>query len=70
MFSAPDHPQRKLIEECPAGAVGVIDRRKDVSAASAGAILAGRLKAASAMRARPDRSASAPTTRGHRHPPT
>ena len=29
VFRDPDHPQRKLIEECPAGAVVVIDSRKD-----------------------------------------
>jgi regulator of RNase E activity RraA len=37
------HPQRKAVEECPAGAVFVIDSRKDARAASAGAILATRL---------------------------
>ena len=45
VFRDPDHPQRKLIEECPPGAVVVIDSRKDARAASAGAILVGRLKA-------------------------
>jgi len=45
VFRDPAHPQRKLIEECPAGAVLVIDSRKDARAASAGAILVGRLKA-------------------------
>jgi len=37
------HPQRKAVEECPAGAVFVIDSRKDARAASAGAILVTRL---------------------------
>ncbi len=37
------HPQRKAIEECPEGAVMVIDSRKDARAASAGAILVTRL---------------------------
>jgi regulator of RNase E activity RraA len=37
------HPQRKAIEECPAGAVFVIDSRKDARAASAGGILVTRL---------------------------
>ncbi len=37
------HPQRKAIEECPAGAVMVIDSRKDARAASAGGILVTRL---------------------------
>jgi regulator of RNase E activity RraA len=37
------HPQRRAIEECPAGAVLVIDSRKDARAASAGSILAARL---------------------------
>lgn len=37
------HPQRKAIEECPPGAVLVIDSRKDARAASAGAILVARL---------------------------
>jgi len=37
------HPQRRAIEECPAGAVLVIDSRKDARAASAGSILVARL---------------------------
>ncbi|MGY2810047.1 regulator of RNase E activity RraA [Bradyrhizobium sp. USDA 4506] len=37
------HPQRKAIEECPVGAVLVMDSRKDARAASAGAILVTRL---------------------------
>src|SRR2546421_668516 len=37
------HPQRKAIEECPEGAVLVVDSRKDARAASAGAILVTRL---------------------------
>lgn len=37
------HPQRKAVEECPAGAVFVIDSRKDARAASAGSILVTRL---------------------------
>ena len=37
------HPQRRAIEECPAGAVFVIDSRKDARAASAGGILVSRL---------------------------
>jgi regulator of RNase E activity RraA len=37
------HPQRKAVEECPPGAVLVIDSRKDARAASAGAILVTRL---------------------------
>src|SRR6195952_858501 len=37
------HPQRKAVEECPPGAVFVIDSRKDPRAASAGAILVARL---------------------------
>lgn len=45
VFRNPDHPQRKAIENCPAGAVLVFDSRKDARAASAGAILVGRLKA-------------------------
>ena len=42
-FKNPDHPQRKAVEECPPGAVMVIDSRKDARAASAGSILASRL---------------------------
>src|ERR1041384_2094221 len=38
------HPQRKAVEECPPGAVLVMDSRKDARAASAGGILVGRLK--------------------------
>jgi regulator of RNase E activity RraA len=37
------HPQRKAVEECPAGSVFVIDAREDASAASAGCILLTRL---------------------------
>ncbi len=39
------HPQRKAIEECPPGAVFVVDSRKDPRAASAGSILVTRLQA-------------------------
>jgi regulator of RNase E activity RraA len=42
-FQNRDHPQRKAVEECPAGAVFVIDSRKDARAASAGSILVSRL---------------------------
>jgi regulator of RNase E activity RraA len=38
-----EHPQRKAIEECPAGHVLVMDSRKDARAASAGDILITRL---------------------------
>ncbi len=44
-YASPDHVQRRAIEECPAGAVLVIDARGDVRAASAGDLLIGRLKA-------------------------
>ena len=37
------HPQRKAIEDCPPGAVMVIDSRKNPRAASAGSILVTRL---------------------------
>jgi len=37
------HPQRRAIEECPAGAVLVIDSRQDARGASAGGILLTRL---------------------------
>jgi regulator of RNase E activity RraA len=43
VFQNREHPQRKAIEECPAGAVFVIDSRKDARAASAGSILVTRL---------------------------
>ena len=43
VFQNRDHPQRKAVEECPAGAVMVIDSRKDARAASAGSILVTRL---------------------------
>lgn len=43
VFQNRDHPQRKAVEECPAGAVLVIDSRKDARAASAGSILVSRL---------------------------
>jgi len=38
------NPQRRAIEECPPGAVMVIDSRKDARAASAGGILVTRLQ--------------------------
>ncbi|MDQ0139481.1 ribonuclease activity regulator RraA [Cupriavidus necator] len=43
VFQDPAHPQRQAIEQCPPGAVLVIDSRKDARAASAGAILVTRL---------------------------
>src|SRR5436853_4540406 len=43
VFKDREHPQRKAIEECPPGAVMVIDSRKDARAASAGSILVSRL---------------------------
>jgi regulator of RNase E activity RraA len=43
VFQDRAHPQRKAIEECPPGAVMVIDSRKDPRAASAGSILISRL---------------------------
>lgn len=44
VFQNRAHPQRKAIEECPPGAVFVIDSRKDARAASAGSILVTRLQ--------------------------
>jgi regulator of RNase E activity RraA len=43
VFRDRGHPQRRAIEECPPGAVLVIDSRKDARAASAGSILVTRL---------------------------
>jgi regulator of RNase E activity RraA len=43
VFRDRSHPQRKAIEDCPPGAVMVMDSRKDARAASAGAILVTRL---------------------------
>ena len=43
VFQDRGHPQRKAVEECPPGAVFVIDSRKDARAASAGSILVSRL---------------------------
>ena len=43
VFQDRAHPQRKAVEECPPGAVLVIDSRKDARAASAGSILVARL---------------------------
>jgi regulator of RNase E activity RraA len=43
VFRDRGHPQRRAIEECPPGAVLVIDSRKDARAASAGYILVTRL---------------------------
>ncbi len=44
VFQDRSHPQRKAVEECPPGAVFVIDSRKDARAASAGSILVTRLQ--------------------------
>lgn len=43
VFRNPAHPQRKAVEDCPPGAVMVIDSRKNPRAASAGGILVTRL---------------------------
>jgi len=43
VFQNPRHPQRVAVEQCPEGAVMVIDSRKDARAASAGSILISRL---------------------------
>jgi regulator of RNase E activity RraA len=43
VFQDRGHPQRKAVEDCPPGAVFVIDSRKDARAASAGSILVTRL---------------------------
>lgn len=43
VFQDRAHPQRKAVEDCPPGAVFVVDSRKDPRAASAGAILVTRL---------------------------
>jgi regulator of RNase E activity RraA len=43
VFQDRAHPQRKAVEECPPGAVFVVDSRKDPRAASAGAIPVARL---------------------------
>ena len=43
VFQDRAHPQRKAVEECPPGAVFVVDSRKDPRAASAGSILLTRL---------------------------
>ncbi len=45
VFRDRSHPQRKAVEECPPGAVMVMDSRKDPRAASAGGILVSRLMA-------------------------
>jgi len=39
VFTDPSHPQRKAVEDCPPGAVMVIDSRREPRAASAGSIL-------------------------------
>jgi regulator of RNase E activity RraA len=43
VFEDRAHPQRRAVEECPTGAVFVIDSRGDASAASAGGILVTRI---------------------------
>ena len=44
-YASSEHVQRRAVEECPAGAVLVIDARGDARAASAGDLLIARLKA-------------------------
>lgn len=43
VFRDRSHPQRKAVEDCPPGAVLIMDSRKDPRAASAGSILVTRL---------------------------
>ncbi len=43
VFRNHSHPQRRAVEECPPGAVLIMDSRKDARAASAGGILVTRL---------------------------
>jgi regulator of RNase E activity RraA len=43
VFQDREHPQRAAVEQCPPGAVMVIDSRKNARAASAGGILVSRL---------------------------
>ena len=43
VFQDRQHPQRQAVEQCPPGAVLVMDSRKDARAASAGGILVSRL---------------------------
>lgn len=43
VFQDRDHPQRVAVDNCPEGAVLMIDSRKDARAASAGSILVSRL---------------------------
>ncbi|MDT0683150.1 ribonuclease activity regulator RraA [Roseicyclus sp. F158] len=43
VFRDRSHPQRRAVEDCPEGAVLVMDSRKDPRAASAGSILVSRL---------------------------
>lgn len=43
VFQDPHHPQRAAVEQCPSGAVMVIDSRRDPRAASAGSILVSRM---------------------------
>ncbi|HEV2676383.1 MAG TPA: ribonuclease activity regulator RraA [Aliidongia sp.] len=43
VFRNREHPQRQAVEQCPPGAVLVMDSRKDPRAASAGSILVTRL---------------------------
>ncbi len=45
VFRDPKHPQRAAVEQCPPGAVMVMDSRKSARAASAGGILVTRLMA-------------------------
>lgn len=43
VFNDRSHPQRQAVEQCPVGAVLLMDSRKDARAASAGGILVSRL---------------------------
>ncbi len=44
VFTNPKHPQRAAVEQCPEGAVFIMDSRRDPRAASAGDILIRRLQ--------------------------
>ena len=80
VFRDRSHPQRKAVEDCPPGAVMVMDSRKDARAASAGAILVTRMMKRGVAGVvtdggfrdwrRSPHSASPPTTSAPARPPT
>lgn len=70
VFNDRNHPQRQAVEQCPVGAVLLMDSRKDARAASAGGILVSRLMKRGVAGVVTDGAfATAPTSRSSAFPP-